>query len=75
MAILNQQKSTFVPVCTFFILQNDKTCYDFSENSDFFLKNILFRIQLHFLPSISQKNFGGIKFSERKQFFIPENVD
>ena len=98
MTILNQQKSTFVPIarivntifsnfvplcrasqpiscaCTFFILQNDKTCYDFSKNSDF-LKNILFRVKSHFLPSISQKNFGGIKFSERKHFFIPENVD
>ena len=63
MAILNQQKSMFVPVvrivniaffyffffcrasppiscaCTFFILQNDKTCYDFSENSDFLKKH------------------------------------
>ena len=52
------------------ILQNDKTCYDFSENSDFFLKNILFRVKSHFLPSISQKNFGGIQFSEIKHLFI-----
>ena len=67
MAILNQQKSTFVPVvrivntiyfiyffffcsarppilcaCTFFILQYDKTCYDFSENNDFFKTTSLF---------------------------------
>ena len=32
-------------------------------------------MKLHFLPSISQKNFGGIKFSEKEHCFIPENVD
>ena len=60
--------------CTFFILQNDKTCYDFFENNDPF-KNVPFRVKSHFLHSISQKNFGDIKFSKRKDFFIPENVD
>ena len=58
--------------CTFFILHNDKTCFDFSENVIFF-KHILFHVK-------SQKNpcpkriLVALDFPKEKYFFIPENV-
>ena len=37
-------------------------------------KNKFFDIKLSLLPSISQKNFGGIAFSDPQQFSELENV-
>ena len=35
---------------------------------------LCYYIKLHFLPSISQKNFSGTRFSERIYFYINESI-
>ena len=51
-------------------------CFTVYFFQNFFLKkNTFFLLKVRLGPSISQENFGGIRFSELQQFFESENFD